>query len=97
MLEIFVLLLYNVGDAVRDAMMFNAISVSGLWRLELPSFLRFPRWTKKQWHWHIVKWLSVYPLQLLFLFNAGFGFREIVVLAFAMLVAWQITYRMVLK
>lgn len=94
MLEIFVLLLYNVGDAVRDALLWNAITASSPPYLEIP---RFPRWRWKQWLWHVVKWLSVYPLQLLFLLNAGFCFREIVVLAFAMLVAWQITYRMVLK
>lgn len=94
MIEILVLLLYNVGDAARDAMLFRAIRVSSSIYLEIP---RFPRWTKKQWLWHIVKWVSIYPLQLLFLINAGFGFREIVALALMMLVTWQTVYRLVLK
>lgn len=94
MVEIVLLLIYNAGDAARDALMFRAITVSSASYLEISCF---PRWTKTQWLWHIIKWCSTYPLQLFVLIDAGFGFREIVVLALVMLATWQFTYRLILK
>ncbi len=78
---------YNIGDAYRDASLYKPFAVRGC----------FPEWTPFQWRWHVVKWATTYPVQLTLLFNGGYRWPEIALIATAMFFIWRGVYNLTLK
>lgn len=76
MLEIALIIVVTACDALRDRWMFE---------------LGARRWTRKQWRWHVVKWIAFYAPLLYVLAKSGLSW-EIPPLAVLCFGLWQGLY-----
>lgn len=75
MIELAIIIIVTICDALRDR-----------WTFDLG-----PAWTKKQWRWHIVKWLAFYLPLLYIVVKMGVG-RMTAVLAIVCFFLWRGIY-----
>lgn len=81
MVEIVIVFVVTITDALRDR-----------WHGELGDTGPFFDWTKKQWRWHLVKWIAFYTPLVYVVARAQLELVWLLVLSVFSFFLWRLVY-----